>query len=103
MTDEQWADIVEAWAKWVRGDAPRVQGRRFDGGFDSKWEDWVSPYELNKFKFDEWRIKPDVRVARMYASGYSVHIARKRQDDPEPSLCDGESWLGPWQEVPEGK
>lgn len=103
MTDEQWADIVEAWAKWVRGDAPRVQGRRFNGGSGSKWEDWDFKTCLDRLQFDEWRIKPSVRLARMYVSGYSVLISRKRQDDPEPRLCDGESWLGPWQEVPEAK
>jgi hypothetical protein len=106
MSDAEWAEIVEAWAKWVRGDGPYVQYK-----VGSKWYDWTAPNGIDRWHIadgnHEWRIKPQpIRSRQVYRTSddhrlnpASVVIWFPGQNEPKPPT--GWAWLGDWLEVPE--
>lgn len=98
MTQDEWRAIVRAWAAWVNGEGPPVQGR-YTG---TDWLDWEQSASIRSDQFAEWRVKPTPPLVRMLRgiSGKIV-VVSKSETAPEPKLCDGEQWIGGWQEIPE--
>jgi hypothetical protein len=100
---EEWAEIVEAWAKWIKGQGPIVQHTDWDTArLPSGWKNWTSRDFLDRRLGESWRVKPTPSMARMYLDGSGVlWVSRRREDDPPMPLHDGEQWVGEWREIPE--
>ena len=101
MTNEDWKLIVRAWAAWVNGEGPLVQGRKHGCARTGQWVEWDDRDRLDKRNYDEWRVKPPQRLARICCEDGFVKVCTKAPDEPTPSLRKGVVWLGDWQEIPE--
>jgi len=97
MTNDDWKLIAKAWADWVNGEGPPVQGRYVE----EDWRDWTKEGFINREQCHEWRVKPAKRLARFYRIGEGTGYAIKREHDPDPELKEGQRYFGEWQEIPE--
>ena len=98
MTQDEWRAIVKAWAAWVNGEGPPVQGRLND----TQWVSWEQSGSIRSDQFPEWRIKPLPKVARMLQTASGIQVLTKLLGAPSPMPLDGEQWIGDWHEIPEG-
>ena len=99
---KEWAEIVEAWAKWVKGQGPVIQHTDWDTTRTPHgWKAWTSSEFLDRRLGDSWRVKPAKRFARFYRIGEGTGYAIKREHDPDPELREGQRYFGDWQEIPE--
>lgn len=97
-TDDAWRAIVKAWAAWVNGEGPPVQGRNAGRA----WATWEQSNGIRRGDFSLWRVKPARNLARMYCSKGRVYHVTKREDEPDPPMGLTEKWIGDWHEIPEG-
>ena len=101
MTDKEWGNIAEAWARWIQGIGPPVQGRVCVNSQTSRWQDWVSTGHLDRSQYDEWRVKPRKKLVRFILTGEEhVSLARKLEGDSDPDTVGDTRYFGEWTEVP---
>jgi hypothetical protein len=103
MTDDDWKLIVKAWAAWVSGEGPMVQGRKHGCARTGQWVEWDDRDRLDRRNYDEWRVRPPRTFARLLKSRYGINHATKLEGEPDPIIegwCKSQ-WIGEWQEVPE--
>jgi hypothetical protein len=111
MTDEQWAEILRAYADWVanRNNPPIQYLRSVDP------QEWVNWTDINRISRDysfvkKWRVKPlpvrvRLRAEYTHVPPKSICVRTVRWDPwdtcPEFLIDTPGVWLGSWQEIPE--
>jgi hypothetical protein len=110
MTDEQWAEILRAYADWV-ADHSKPPVQYLEAPFTRlNWVDWTDEnrihrhYPLSK----RWRVKPGTRKVRLWAYQLGELVCARPifwepgATCPELTLPGSPGvWLGSWQEIPE--
>jgi hypothetical protein len=108
MTDEQWGEILHAYAQWV-SDKKNPPVQYHSTGLNAGWVDWEDTDTIHRRYplSGKWRVKPQPSRSRMFYSlddpfkhnSVGIRVWYSANEEPKvPCNCE---WLGDWIDIPE--